>query len=152
MQIVRVTILVNLVMVISEIFTEFYTGGSHTASARYLYLGLHGHYGLVPWIWTALALNVTATLMFCWPGLMKNRRLLVGACVMAFVAMWIEKGMGLIVAGFIPSTLHEIVEYSPSLPEWKITAGIWAFGLMIYTVGIKLAAEVFKVQPEPGEA
>jgi molybdopterin-containing oxidoreductase family membrane subunit len=68
--------------------------------------------------------------------------------VLAFVAAWIEKGMGLIVPGFIPSTLHEIVEYSPSLAEWKITAGVWAFGLMVYTVLLKVAIAVFS-RPEP---
>ena len=44
--------------------------------------------------------------------------------------------------GFIPSTLHELVEYMPSLTEWKITAGVWAFGLMIYTVALKVALPV----------
>jgi molybdopterin-containing oxidoreductase family membrane subunit len=46
--------------------------------------------------------------------------------------------MGLVIPGFIPSTLHEIVEYTPSLTEWKITAGIWAFGILVLTVLIKL--------------
>jgi molybdopterin-containing oxidoreductase family membrane subunit len=50
--------------------------------------------------------------------------------------------MGLIVPGFIPSTLHEIVEYLPSAVEWKVTVGIWAFGMMIYTVALKIAAPV----------
>ena len=51
--------------------------------------------------------------------------------------------MGLIVPGFIPSTLHEVVEYAPSLTEWKITAGIWAFGLLLLTVMLKVAVAVF---------
>lgn len=144
--IVRVTILINLVMIISEVFTEFYTGSAHSASAQYLYFGLHGHNGLVPWIWSAVAMNVIAAVLFTWPGLVRDRRILVFACVFAFLAAWIEKGMGLIVPGFIPSTLHEIVEYSPSLVEWKVTAGIWAFGLMIYTVSIKLAGTVFSLR------
>jgi Ni/Fe-hydrogenase subunit HybB-like protein len=54
----------------------------------------------------------------------------------------VEKGMGLVVPGFVPSTLHEIVEYSPSLTEWKVTAGIWAFGLMVYTVALKVALPI----------
>lgn len=40
--------------------------------------------------------------------------------------------MGLIIPGFVPSTLHEWVEYLPSMVEWKVTAGIWAGGLIIY--------------------
>lgn len=141
--IIRVTIVVNLIMIASEVFTEFYTGGSHTASARYLFFGLHGHDALVPWIWTALVANVLAAGLFLSRWVFRRAEVLVIACVLAFLAAWIEKGMGLIVPGFIPSTLHEIVEYRPSLTEWKVTAGVWAFGLMIYTVGLKAAMTVF---------
>ena len=51
--------------------------------------------------------------------------------------------MGLIIPGFIPSTLHEIVEYTPSLVEWKVTLGIWAIGFLLLTVLLKLIAKVF---------
>lgn len=62
------------------------------------------------------------------------------------IGIWIEKGMGLIIPGFIPSTLHEVVEYTPGLTEWKITAGIWAFGLLILTAMLKVAVAVFTDQ------
>jgi len=137
--IIRVTILINLVMVASEVFTEFYSGGAHTASARYLFLGLHGHNALVPWIWTAVTFNIVAAIIFLSPWVFKHTPILMVACLLAFVGAWIEKGMGLIVPGFIPSTLHEIVEYTPSVTEWKVSAGIWAFGLMILTVLLKIA-------------
>ncbi len=141
--IVRVTVLVNLLMVLSEVFTEFYTGGAHTASARYLYLGLHGNDALVPWIWTAVAFNLVAAALLLSPAVFRSSFALVLACVLAFIGAWIEKGMGLIVPGFIPSTLHEIVEYTPSLTEWKVSAGIWALGLMVLTVGLKMSIVVF---------
>ncbi len=141
--IVRVTILVNMVMFISEVFTQFYTGGVHTAPARYLYFGLHGKSALVPWIWTSIVFNILAAIVFLSPWVMRRTRVLVVACVLAFVGIWIEKGMGLIVPGFVPSTLHEIVEYTPSPAEWKITTGIWAFGLMIYTLALKIAIAAF---------
>ena len=141
--IVRVTILVNLLMVVSEIFTEFYTGGAHTASARYLYLGLHGYNELVPWIWTAIVFNVVAAFLFLSRRIFVSTPWLVTACSLAFIGTWIEKGMGLIVPGFIPSTLHEIVEYAPSLTEWKVSAGIFAFGLMVLTLLLKMAIAVF---------
>lgn len=140
-KIVRVTILVNLLMLGSELFTEFYSGGSHTASARYLFVGLDGHTELVPWIWTAIGANVVAAVLFLVPALSSSRWVLVG-CVLAFAATWIEKGMGLVVPGFVPSTLHEIVVYAPSVTEWKVTAGIWAFGLMVYTVALKVALPI----------
>ena len=147
--IIRVTILINLVMIISEVFTEFYTGGAHTASARYLFLGLHGKSALVPWIWTAVVCNVVATILFLTPKIFTSTTTLVIACVLAFVGAWIEKGMGLIIPGFVPSTLHEIVEYSPSLTEWKVSVGIWAFGLMVLTILLKIAIAVFSRQAIP---
>jgi Ni/Fe-hydrogenase subunit HybB-like protein len=141
-QIMRVTVLLNLFLLGSEVFTEFYTGGSHVASAQYLFFGLHGHNALVPWIWTAIAFNVIGAIMFLHPRSKDKMFWLNAACVLVFVGVWIEKGMGLIIPGFVPSTLHEMVEYVPSLVEWKVTAGIWAFGLMIYTVALKIAIPV----------
>ncbi len=38
---------------------------------------------------------------------------------------------------------HEVVEYTPSLAEWKITAGIWAFGALILTAGLKAGLAVW---------
>ncbi len=141
-KIVRVTILINLLMVASELFTEFYTGGSHVATAKYMYFGLHGHNALVPWSWSAIALNISAAFLFLHPSAMRSARWVCTACVLAFCGIWIEKGMGLIVPGFIPSTLHEIVEYLPSVTEWKVTAGIWAFGMMVLTIALKIAIPI----------
>ena len=131
LEIIRVAAVINLVMLASELFTLFYTGGGHVASARYLFFGDHGKHGLVPWIWSAIVLNVVGTALFFTPAALERSGTRVVACLMVIVGIWIEKGMGLIVPGFIPSTLHEVVEYQPSLTEWKITAGIWAFGLLV---------------------
>ena len=140
--IVRVTVLINLLMLASELFTAFYTGGSHATAAHYLFFGSHGAHGLVPWMWTSVAFNIVAAVFFLKPHVSAQPRWLVSACVLAFAGIWIEKGMGLIIPGFVPSTLHEIVEYTPSLSEWKITAGIWAFGLLIFSAGLKVALPV----------
>jgi Ni/Fe-hydrogenase subunit HybB-like protein len=142
LSILRITTLLNLFMLVSELFTEFYSGGHHNASARYLFFGYHGHNALVPWIWTAIALNVGAAIALFHPRARTSARLVIVACVATFVGVWIEKGMGLIVPGFVPSPLHEIVEYQPSLVEWKVTAGIWAFGLLVYTAALKIAVPV----------
>ncbi|WP_372724469.1 sulfate reduction electron transfer complex DsrMKJOP subunit DsrP [Novipirellula sp.] len=142
-QIIRVAMVINLVMLASEIFTLFYTGGAHGVSAKYLFFGLHGHDGLVAWIWTAIAMNLIGTVLFFSPAALQRGSIRIIACLLVIVGIWIEKGMGLIIPGFIPSTLHEMVEYTPSLVEWKVTAGIWAFGLLILTVMLRLIANVF---------
>ena len=141
--IIRITILISLLMVASEVFVEFYTGGSHTSAAKYLYFGLHGHHELVPWIWSSVAATVVAVILFMQKGVNRRPWILNTACLLAFTGLWIEKGMGMVIPAFVPSTLHEVMEYRPSITEWKITAGIWALGLMIYTLLIKITVNVY---------
>lgn len=141
--ILRVTVLINLFLLGSEVFTEFYTGGSHVAAAEYLYFGLHGKSALVPWIWTAIALNIFSAFLFLGSSQKTHLWRIDIGCCFALFGVWIEKGIGLIVPGFIPSTLHEVVEYVPSMVEWKVSAGIWALGMMIFTLGVKIAVAVF---------
>ena len=100
----------------------------------------------MPWIWTAVALNIASAVLVHLPATRRHVGLLNLACALAFVRVWIEKGMGLIIPGFVPSTLHEVVEYVPTLTEWKVTAGIWAFGLMVLTVAVKVALPVLSGQ------
>jgi Ni/Fe-hydrogenase subunit HybB-like protein len=144
--IMRVTILINLVMLISELFTEFYTGGSHSTAAKYLYFGHHGMNALQPWIWTSTIAVVVAAILLMRPNIHLHMKTLSVACILVFIGIWIEKGMGLIIPGFIPSTLHEWVEYVPSAVEWKVSAGIWAAGLIIYTLLLKVAIPIFSGQ------
>src|SRR5690606_6200396 len=114
----------------------------HAAAAHYLFFGAHGKSALVPWIWTAIALNIGSAVLLHLPALKRTTWALPAASFAAFSGVWIEKGMGLIIPGFVPSTLHEVVEYVPSLAECKITAGIWAFGFMLLTVAVKVALPV----------
>lgn len=141
-RIIRVTSLINLFLLGCEIFTVLYTGSSHVASLQYLLTGLHGHNALVPWFWSAVTMNVTACIIFLCPVVFRHAWMLNTACTLTFIGIWIEKGMGLIIPGFIPSTLGEIVEYAPTLTEYKIAAGIWAFGFMIFTILLKVAIPV----------
>ncbi len=142
--IIRVTILINLLMVISEVFVAFYTGGSHASSALYLFFGLHGHNALVPWVWSSIAMTVLAALIFLCPKVYDHPGMMNIGCGLAFIGIWIEKGMGMVLPGFVPSVLHEMVEYTPSLLEWKVTAGIWALGLMLYTLALKIAINILR--------
>lgn len=141
-QIIRVAMSVNLLMLVSELFTLFYTGSDHVASARYLFFGAPGATGLVPWIWSAMLMNVLGTVLFFMPAALERGWVRIAACLLCIAGIWIEKGMGLVIPGFIPSTLHEIVEYAPSATEWKVTAGIWAFSLLVLTILVKLIAAV----------
>lgn len=141
--IVQVSMLINVFLLLNELFKEFYTGNLHVASAKYLYFGLHGLSGLVPWIWTAIVFNLTAMVLLLLP-LSRKLRWLDLACVLAIVGIWIEKGMGLVIPGFVPSPLGEIVEYLPTLNETLICLGIWAFGLLCYTVFLRMSVPVLE--------
>jgi len=144
-RIVQVALIINLFLLLCELFTEFYADTHHIASAQYLFLGLHGYNALVPWIWTAIAMNVVATTLFMLP-LSRALKTLNIACVLAIVGIWIEKGMGLIVPAFIPSPLGESVEYSPTLHETMSCLGIWAFGLLVYTMLVRVSVPVLAGQ------
>ncbi|HSJ62734.1 MAG TPA: NrfD/PsrC family molybdoenzyme membrane anchor subunit [Gemmatimonadaceae bacterium] len=133
---------INLVMLGSELFYKFYSPTHHGINARYLFLGLGDHRALVPWIWTAIALNVVATVTLMIHPLRRNPRWLITACAVLFIGIWIEKGIGLVVPGFVPSPLGEIVEYTPSAVELGVTAGIWALGLFVLTVLVRVALPI----------
>jgi molybdopterin-containing oxidoreductase family membrane subunit len=133
---------INLVMLISELFYKFYSPTHHGINARYLFFGLEEHRALVPWIWVAIALNVVATIGLMIHPVRRNIRLLMPACAVLFLAIWIEKGLGLVIPGFIPSPLGEIVEYTPTLVELMVTAGVWALGLFVLTILVRVALPI----------
>jgi molybdopterin-containing oxidoreductase family membrane subunit len=140
-RIIQVAMLINMFLLACEVFTEFYTDSAHVASATYLYFGLHGRHALVPWIWVAVGMNLLATIVWLLPA-SRSLRLLNIACVLSIVGIWIEKGMGLIVPAFVPTPLGEIVEYLPTPHEILICLGIWAFGLLLYTIFVRVSVPV----------
>ncbi|HSH05253.1 MAG TPA: NrfD/PsrC family molybdoenzyme membrane anchor subunit [Anaerolineae bacterium] len=133
---------INLIMLGSELFTEFYAPTHHNQSATYLFFGLDGHDALLPWIWTAISLNLLATSILTIHPLRRNQYFLKIACALLFVAIWIEKGMGLIVPGFIPGPWGKITEYAPTSIELLVTIGIWGLGLFLFTLLVKMALPI----------
>jgi len=134
---------VNLFLFGAEFFKEFYSGSVHLAPMKYLYFGLHGHSNLVIWMWVALIFNITAFFLFLRPKTRENFFALNLACVLIIIGVYIEKGMGLIVPGFVPGTLGEIYEYTPTGLEKNITIGIWAAGALFFTLFLKFALPVY---------
>ena len=143
-------LVVNLFFLVCEVFVVFYSNiPSHKAHLIYLYAGLHGKTGLVPWMWSSVALMVTAACILLMPVLRKNEITLSVACMALFAGTWIDKGMGMISGGFVPSPLHHVTEYSPSLHEVVISSGVTALGLFILTVLYKIVISV-KVYNQSG--
>lgn len=142
-RIVTYALIANVFFLIVEFFTVFYSElPEHLKHFQYLLFGLGGAVALVPWIWTSLGLAVMALVLLINPATRQRENFLAVACVMVFVSVWIDKGLGLIVPGFIPSPTGNVVEYSPSLPEVLITLGVWAGGALILTVLFKIVVAV----------
>jgi molybdopterin-containing oxidoreductase family membrane subunit len=134
---------INLFLLGAEAFKEFYSGAVDSYSIQYLYFGLHGKASLVPWMWSASLFNITAFFLFLFPKTRENFLTLNIGCVLIIMGVYIEKGMGLIVPGFVPDTLGEIYEYSPTMSEILITMGIWAAGALLYTLLLKFAVPIY---------
>jgi Ni/Fe-hydrogenase subunit HybB-like protein len=134
-----VAAIINLIMLFSEVFKEFYLPTHHSQPAIYLYFGLKGHTALVPWIWTAIIMNLIGTLTMAFNPGKNNPRVLMAACALLFLGIWVEKGIGLIVPGLVPSPLGEVVNYAPSWVEVCITLGILALGIFVVSLLLKPA-------------
>jgi molybdopterin-containing oxidoreductase family membrane subunit len=140
--VVTVAAQVCLVILASELFTEFYRTTHHGESARYLYFGLEGHRELVPWIWTSVALSVLATAMLSVHRVRRTAPILYLACAMLFVGVLIDKGIGTIIPGFVPEPWGGIPTYSPTWVELTVSAGLWALGAFVFTVLAKAAIAI----------
>ncbi len=150
--IVTYALIANLFFLACEVFVVFYSGiPSHMDHIKYLFVGLHGHTALVPWMWTAIAFMVSAVVLLVIPKTRKNSLVLPFSCLLVVIGTWIDKGLGMIAGGFIPSPLHHVTEYAPSVHELVISAGVTAIGLLILTVLYKIAISV-KEYAQSGKA
>jgi Ni/Fe-hydrogenase subunit HybB-like protein len=139
--IVVVALAINFFLLGAEVFTDFYAGSTHIGSIQYLFFGIGEATALVPWIWSAVIMNTIALLILLSPAGNRMRWMNL-ACVLLVVGIWIEKGMGLIIPAFVPTPLGEVVEYTPTLNETLVCLGIWAFGLMLYTIFVRITIPV----------
>jgi Ni/Fe-hydrogenase subunit HybB-like protein len=142
-ELVAFAMCLNLFLFGAEVFKEFYSGSIHLAPMKYLFFGLHGKTSMVPWMWWSVILNVTALVLFLTPKTRENFLTLNAGCAFMLMGIYIEKGMGVVVPGFVPGTLGEIYEYSPTTIEILVTMGIWALGAFIYTLMMKFAIPIY---------
>jgi molybdopterin-containing oxidoreductase family membrane subunit len=135
--------IVNVFFILLEVFTAFYSNiPGHMHSFQYLFAGLEGHGKLVPLMWASIILAIVSLIMLIPPGMRKNETKLVTACVLVFISLWIDKGFGLVIGGFIPNPFDSVTEYWPTLPESIITLGVWATGFLVLTVLYKVVVSV----------
>ncbi|MGZ6202125.1 MAG: sulfate reduction electron transfer complex DsrMKJOP subunit DsrP, partial [Thermodesulfobacteriota bacterium] len=141
-ELIAYAMFLNLFLLSAELFKEYYSQTVHIAAFKYLFEGLHGHNQLVPWIWAAMTMNVIAFFIFLIPQTRKRLTTLNLGCLLVIIGVWIEKGPGFVIPGFVPDPLGEIFEYLPNLLELTVSFGIWATGLLIFTLLMKVAIPI----------
>ncbi len=142
-KIVAYAICLNVFFFLCEVFVVFYSQiPEHMDHLKYLFVGLQGKASLVPWMWTSMALMVLSIILLVNPVTRKNESVLTVACITVFAGTWIDKGLGMISGGFVPSPLHHVTEYSPTFPEILITLGVYGAGFLVLTILYKMAVGV----------
>lgn len=142
-KIVTYAMCVNVFFLLLEVFTAFYSRiPGEMAPIKYLFVGLEGHTRLVPFMRTAAVLAIAGIALLVYPNTRKNEGILPFSLIAVFVACWIDKGMGLVVGGFVPNPFERVVEYSPTVPELLITLGVYGIGALALTVLYKVAVSV----------
>lgn len=136
-QIVTWCLGIALFLTMSEIVTELYAGTEHSYGLRYLMFGMHGFNTLVPWFWVSLGALVISFILLLIPAIRKDYSKLPYICVVVFLGIWIEKGMGLLIPGSIPTPIGEFSIYVPTAMEILNCVGNWAVGFFILTVLLK---------------
>jgi len=143
---------VNVFLILMELFTTFYSGiPEHTYHFKFLYLGIDGNATMVPWMWASSLLAVLSLVLLLVPKTRNNFKTLTLACIAVFASLWIDKGLGMVVAGFTPTPLGTVTGYSPTLNELLISLGVYAVGALIitglYKVAISVKTQEFQREP-----
>ncbi|MBF0099494.1 MAG: polysulfide reductase NrfD [Desulfobacterales bacterium] len=142
-KIVTYALIANVFFFMCEVFVVFYSQiPEHMTHLKYLFAGHDGHGVLVPWMWVSILLMICGIILLVNPKTRRDERILPYTCGIIFVGTWIDKGLGMISGGFVPSPLHYYNEYVPTLQEIMISLGVWAIGFFVLTILLKIAVTV----------
>jgi len=141
--IITYAFILNIFFFLLELFTAFYSQiPGHMHTFQYLFVGLDGYGRLAPWMWTSMGFALVALIILIVPQSRRNEQSLAVGCAAVVISTWIDKGMGLVVGGFIPNPFERVFEYWPTTPEILITIAVWATGFFVLTVLFKIAVSV----------
>ena len=133
---------IALFLTLSEVVTEFYHPTEHSLGLQYLILGHHGLNALVPWFWFSMAAMIGSFILLLIPSIRRDPGKLPYICAVLFLGIWVEKGMGLLIPGSIPTPIGEFTQYSPTFIEIVNCLGNWAIGFIVLTLLLKGAIGV----------
>ncbi|MDZ7640448.1 MAG: NrfD/PsrC family molybdoenzyme membrane anchor subunit [Desulfurivibrio sp.] len=146
--------LINFFFIICEMFSAFYSQyPSKMYTKAYLFWGLvqDGKVfdNLAPFMRISIIMGVIGIALILVARSRKSDWLLGLSCALIFLSLWIDKGVGMVIGGFVPNPFGQVTEYYPSVQELGITAAVWATGFLILTVLYKVAIQV-KLEKELG--
>ncbi|MCA8976490.1 MAG: polysulfide reductase NrfD [Planctomycetes bacterium] len=133
---------VNLFLLGAEVFKDFYSNTEHLVHMRYMFFGIGEHTAIVPYMWLSVFCSIGAFVLFLIPRTRTNPITLNIGCLLIYVGVYLEKGMGLVIPGMTPDTLGEIYEYFPSNSEIWISAAIFSVGFLVFTLMVKVATPI----------
>ncbi len=138
-----IVLIVSLLLFFAELVTELRSATAHTVHMEF-YFSSHegGEGGLGVWAWSGAICNITGFFLLLFRRTRNNLITLNIACLLVFVGVFIEKGIGLVLPGFFPGTLGEMYVYVPSFQELKVAVGIAAIGGLVFTVICKAAVPI----------
>ena len=141
--IVTYAFITTIFFVVVELWTVFYSQvPDDMEHYRFLFVGLDGYNTIAHGMTVAVISAAAALSLLINPRTRKKDPFLAVACVLVFLSLWIEKGLGLMVTGFTPSPLGHLTRYIPTWPEAAIAIGIWSMGFLIITVLYKIFLSV----------
>jgi hypothetical protein len=141
--IVTYAMIINVFFMLMEFFTSMYSHVTElTEDFQTLYLGTLGQSSLLPWGRASLVMMAGALALLVVPATRRNEKTLAIASATVFLSLWMDKGICLVVAGFMPSPLGTISRSVPTLPEIMISVAIWAVGALMITIFYKITLSV----------
>jgi Ni/Fe-hydrogenase subunit HybB-like protein len=142
-EIVTYAMIINVFFVLMEVFTALYSNiPEHIHHFEFLFTGIEGNTTMAPWMWLSVILAIVSLVILINPKTRRAESTLIIGCIAVFGSLWIDKGLGMVIAGFVPSPLGKVVSYTPTIPELTISLAIYAMGLLIVTGLYKIALEV----------
>ena len=135
--------LANFFFVGLEFFVAYYSripGHMHTLD--YLFWGLEGHDNLVLPMRFSMCIGLIATFMLLFPQIKRRESTFALCCGMLFLSLWIDKGIGMVLGGFVPNPFDRVTEYYPTFVEIGISMAVWAAGALILTILYKIVVTV----------
>ena len=133
----------NLFLFGAEVFKEYYSNTQHLVHYEYLFSGLNGVPSpIAPYAWASLVFAIISFFIFLIPTTRKLPLTMNIGCVMIYLSVYIEKGIALIIPGYVPDPLGQVYPYFPSATEIRVAVGVFGVGFLLFTLMVKVSVSI----------